>query len=307
MASFLETLDEEGRQLYVDYINSLNKWNAYIRPKSIKKLNDYLDSKGKWYNKYDYLDQQYSTFSEKVIKIDSKTLSAKYKKLSLLLHPDKFRNSHSTELFALINKFYGDGNGFMINMIDAISQYILEETDNPDVDNIIENIIENIIINLNNPDIKNIITRKIGNDTVNDTNAQDVFNMLISKSEDISNFGNSNGNSNGNVDSKNGNKCSTEDISNNEKFIASATYSFCKGDVSTIEYINATFLTEEELIEKIKNSNTYEKDFVVFCSEKYCSNENILRATCELISKINENLKKDNQEIREAIQKLSTK
>ena len=47
MASFLEALDDEGRQLYVDYINSLNKWNAYIRPKSIKKLNDYLDSKGK--------------------------------------------------------------------------------------------------------------------------------------------------------------------------------------------------------------------------------------------------------------------
>jgi len=301
MASFLETLDEEGRQLYADYINSLNKWNAYIRPKAIKKFNDYLDSKGKWYNKYDYLDQQYSKFAEKVIKIDSKTLSAKYKKLSLLLHPDKFRNSHSTELFALINKFYGDGNGFMITMIDAISQYILEETDNPDVDNIIEN----IIINLNNPDIQNIITRKIGNDTVNDTNAQDVFNMLISNLEDIANFGNGKGN--GDSDSKNGNQCSTEDISNNEKFMTSTIYSFYKGSASTIGCINDMFLTEEELIEKIKNSNTYEKDFVVFCSEKYCSNENILRATCEWLSKINENLQKENQEIREAIQKLSTK
>ena len=67
------------------------------------------------------------------------------------------------------------------------------------------------------------------------------------------------------------------------------------------------FLTEEELIEKIKNANTYEKSFVNFCAERYASNGNILRATCEWLSRINENLQKENQEMREAIQKLSTK
>ena len=301
MASIIETLDDEGQQLYTDYITSLNKWNEYIRPKAIKKLNDYLDSKGKLYDKYEYLSQQYNTSAEKVVNVDNKELSAKYKKLSLLLHPDKFRNSHSTELFALINKFYGNGNGFMINMIDAISQYILEESYNPYPDNPdVENIVENIIINLNNPDIENIISRNIGKDTVNDTNAHDVFNILISNSKDISNFGNGNG------DSKNESECSSDDISNNEQFMLSTAYCFYKGNASTVNCINNMFLTEEELIEKIKNANAYEKNFVSFCAERYSSNENILRATCEWLSKINENLKKENQEMREAIAKLST-
>jgi hypothetical protein len=299
MASFLEALDDEGRQLYKDYIASLTKWIAYMRPKAIKKLNDYLDSKGKLYNKYEYLSKEYNTSAEKVVNVNNKELNAKYKKLSLLLHPDKFRNSHSTELFALINKFYCNGNGFMINMIDAISQYILEETNNPDV----ENIIGNIIINLENPDIENIIIRNIGKDIVNDTNAHDVFNMLISKSEDIANFGNGNGNDG----SKNRSECSSDDISNNEKFIFSTEYIFYKGNASTVKCINDMFLTEEELIEKIKNANTYEKSFVNFCAERYASNGNILRATCEWLSKINENLKKENQEMQKAIQKLSTK
>ena len=65
MSAFLKTLDDEGRQLYTDYITSLNKWIAYMRPKAIKKLNDYLDSKGKLYDRYEYLYQQCNTSAEK--------------------------------------------------------------------------------------------------------------------------------------------------------------------------------------------------------------------------------------------------
>ena len=42
--SFLDTLDEEGKKIYNDYITHRNKWFNYIRPKAIKKMNDYFDT-----------------------------------------------------------------------------------------------------------------------------------------------------------------------------------------------------------------------------------------------------------------------
>ena len=104
--SFLDTLDAEGKQLYNDYIIHCNKWINYIRPKAIRKLNDYLDTNKKTFNKYEYLNQKYSDsqYSKKPNKEPSKDITAKYKKLSLLFHPDKYSNSRSTEFFSLINK-----------------------------------------------------------------------------------------------------------------------------------------------------------------------------------------------------------
>jgi hypothetical protein len=141
--SFLNTLDEDGKEIYRDYITHCNKWVNYIKPKAIKKMNDYLDSTKKQFYKYEYLTFKYNNNSyidtETFIKPHkcSLTLMQKFKKLSLLFHPDKFNNLHSTELFALINLFYKENNEFMINIIDTIAQYVLE------LDNL-ENIINNL-------------------------------------------------------------------------------------------------------------------------------------------------------------------
>ena len=41
--AFLDSLDNKGKQLYIEYIKSRNKWIDYIRPKAHKKFIDYLN------------------------------------------------------------------------------------------------------------------------------------------------------------------------------------------------------------------------------------------------------------------------
>lgn len=298
--SFLDTLDAEGKQLYNDYIIHCNKWINYIRPKAIRKLNDYLDTNKKTFNKYEYLTKQYydSQHTRKANKEPSKDITAKYKKLSLLFHPDKYSNSRSTEFFSLINKIYSDNNAVLINAIDTAAHLILE------LDNL-----ENIIANLDELNINNItrkitsnITNTLKNAENNSNDANSIFSILNS---------NWNGNCNGNLndnENENENSCSSNnqfgiDEKNNdnvEDFLNSTAYSFYKDNKTTIDYINEQFITEEQLIEKIRNASKYERDFIYFCGERYRDNKNIMIALCEWIMKENEELKKEHSKLSKA-------
>jgi len=124
-------LDEEGLKLYNDYIKARNKWINYIRPKAIQKLNIYIDEKQKNYYKYEYLNHKYNTASTTMNsnQIQDKETQAKFKKLSLLFHPDKFNNLLATEFFILIKDFYSKNNEIIINTINDIAHEILELND----------------------------------------------------------------------------------------------------------------------------------------------------------------------------------
>jgi len=303
--SFLDTLDAEGKQLYNDYIIHCNKWINYIRPKAIRKINDYLDTNKKTFNKYEYLTKQFSDRqhsrkdSKEPNKEPSKDITAKYKKLSLLFHPDKYSNSRSTEFFSLINKIYSDNNAVLINAIDTIAHLILE------LDNL-----ENIITNLDSNNITNI-TRKITRNST--SNCTRNTNNIVNNAENDSNYANtifsilnSNGNGNGNEnENENENSCCSDnqfeiDKKNNnnlEDFLNSTVYSFYRDNKSTIDLINDQFITEEELIEKIRNASKYERDFIDFCGERYRDNKNIMLALCEWLMKENEELKKEHAKL----------
>lgn len=297
--SFLDTLDAEGKQLYNDYIIQCNKWINYIRPKAIRKLNDYLDTNKKTFNKYEYLNKQYfdSQHTKKANKEPSKDITAKYKKLSLLFHPDKYSNSRSTEFFALINKIYSDNNAVLINAIDTAAHLILELNN---LENIITNLDSNNITNITRKITSNItsnITNTLKNAENNSNNANTIFTIL-----------NSNGNVNLNLnlnENLNENSCSSDnqfeiDKKNNdnaEDFLNSTIYSFYKDNKTTIDYINEQFITEEQLIEKIRNASKYERDFIDFCGERYQDNKNIMVALCEWIMNENEELRKEHAKI----------
>jgi hypothetical protein len=272
----LDNLDEEGHTLYNDYENSLNKWCSYIRTKTIIYLNNYLESKGKLFDKNEFYTATYSKYINNNINtniINNKDFTAKYKKLSLLLHPDKFNNPKSTELFALVNKFYNDGNEYIINLIDNVSQYILEIDD-----------LTNIIENLNNTNIKKMLTQNEDTKTL--------FNILNNNLKNININVNCEPNSNSNK---------------NEEFISSIQYKFYIGCQNTINYINNTFITENELIDKIKNTPIYENELINFYQKKYGHNSNILIACTEWFMKSREHLKKENEELRNKITKLNNK
>lgn len=294
--SFLDTLDAEGKQLYNDYIIHCNKWINYIRPKAIRKLNDYLDTNKKTFNQYEYLTKQYSDsqHTRKVNKEPSKDITAKYKKLSLLFHPDKYSNSRSTEFFSLINKIYSDNNVVLINAIDTVAHLILE-LDN--LENIIANLDDNNNTNITRKITSNI-TNTLKNAENNSNNANTIFTIL-----------NSNGNLNVNLNlNENENSCSSDnqfeiDKKNNdnaEDFLNSTFYSFYKDNKTTIDYINEQFITEEQLIEKIRNASKYERDFIDFCGERYQDNKNIMVALCEWLMKENEELKKEHSKLSKA-------
>ena len=285
MSSFNDILDEEGQRIYNDYISALNKWVQYIRPKANKHISEYLESTGKKYDKYEYM---YSTMkevseNEPKTKYDintTKILTAKYKKLSLLFHPDKFIHQQNTEFFALINKFYNDGNDYIIGLIDAIAQYILEDEK---LDNSIT--IPNIIINLEYIAKEN---KKLVIDNEDDIKLAysmlcqqpDIFNKSSYFNENINVF-----------------DC--------ESFLETPTYKFYKGCSDTINYVNEVFITEKDIIDKINSTSCYEINFITFCYTRYAYNENILQAIKEWYARINEEIKKENQELKDQLAKLA--
>lgn len=284
--SFIDSLDEEGKQLYNNYIIHCNRWINYIRPKAIKKLNDYLDTSKKTFYQYEYINYSVIQDTIKVNKEPSKDITAKYKKLSLLFHPDKYNNSHSTEFFSLINKIYSDNNEVLINAIDTVAHLILE------LDNL-----KNIIANLDDLNITNI-TQNITNVVMNSKNTNDanyantIFTILNSNLSDTLK-----------QQTNTENICNThEDF--DENFLNSTYYTFYKNNEHTIKYINETFITEEELIKKITNASIYKVNFINFCGERYVDNKNILTAVCEWKMKENAELSKENEKMREMIKIL---
>jgi len=288
--AFLDSLDEEGKQLYSDYIKYRNKWIDYVRPKALKKLNDYLNSNNKDFDKYEYLNINIADIcSDK--KKSSKENTAKYKKLSLLFHPDKFNKPQelSTAFFALINKFHSANNDTLINTIDTISHLILE------IDNLDSlDYLKNIIRNLNNPDITNILKKKLKTKMADKTEANvayDIFEILISSNP-----------LNDNANDK------PEPLNNSiyEEFIDSIMYSFYKDKQSSIDYINDKFITEAQLIEKIEKHSVFNTDFIIFCAQRYRDNKNIMVAIHKLGEQLKDKLIKENAKMREQINNLKT-
>ena len=282
--SFLDTLDEEGKQLYNNYITHRDKWINYIKPKAFSKINSYLDTNKRIFDQYEYLNINGGiSFSYSVNKEPDKNIRAKYKKISLLFHPDKYNNASSTQFFSIINKIYADNNEILINAIDSVAHLILE------LDNL-----ENIITNLTNLDnITTILKIKIKNNG----DANEIFEVL---------------NSNGNV-----NKCSNEncnekseidnqELYSDEEFLNSTIYGFYKDNKNSVNYINEKFITEEQFIEKIKKADKYQTEFINFCAERYRDNENIMIALCEYKMKENAELVKTNEKLKEKLkQKLN--
>lgn len=278
--SFLDNLDEEGKQIYRDYIIHCNKWVNYIMPKANKKMNDYFDTTQKKFYKYEYLTFEYNYTYIDINCSNNKctpALIAKYKKLCLLFHPDKFNNSYNTLFFVLINSFYKENNEFMINIIDTIAQYVLE------LDNL-----ENIINNLDK-----ILTSKnnITNVLKHITDANELFAIL--NSTDILAY-----NTDAGADNV---QNMTEQDADINKFLSSTVYSFYKGNKTTVDYINDNYITEEQVIEIIKNCTKLDKKIIDFYKEKYeHSNMNIRIAVYEWL---NNELKKENEILRERLEK----
>ena len=276
--SFLDALDEEGKQLYNNYIIHRDIWINYIKPKTITKLNNYLNTNKKFFDQYEYMNIKYD-MSYSFNKEPNKNIRAKYKKLSLLFHPDKYNNASSTKFISIINKIYSDNNEILLNAIDFIAHLILE------LDNI-----DNIITNLTNLDnITNILNIKIQNN--GDVN--EIFAIL---------------NSNDNA-----NKCSNEncdeksELHNAENFLTSSLYGFYKNQKTSVDCINDTFITEEQIIEKIRKATTYQSEFINFCGERYQDNKNIMIALCEYKMKENAELVKENEKLVKENERLKKK
>lgn len=284
----MDTLDPEGLVLYQAYIKARDDWVAYIRPKAIQKLNDYLSSTGKKYYKYEYLHhKQYEyladareLFSKERPK--SKELEAKYKKLCILYHPDKFQHSSSGDLFCTIRKFYDDEDEVMLDVLDSIAYIILGKPPELTLGNIIANL-KNVNITNHIKELKNFNNSGGGYKC----DARELFEILnSSKPEEIAKLSN-------HVES-----------SSNPDFLDTNAYKFFIDDKNMIKYIHELFITESELINDLYSLSEYDDSLLQFCMERYRDNENILRAGTDIQIKRNEKLQKENARLREQIDKI---
>jgi hypothetical protein len=115
----------EEKKLYDEYITSYKKWVQYIELKIKYKHSELLSKNNKKYYKYEYLNTYITDIiNENNIDTQSTESKLKYKKLSLLFHPDKF--STTTSIFSFINKH--KYNIQILEIIDSISDKILDKT-----------------------------------------------------------------------------------------------------------------------------------------------------------------------------------
>lgn len=267
--SFLSNLDEEGKQIYNDYILHIDKWVKYIKPISKTTLNTYIVENKKYYNQNEYLYFMYREVinDTNLNKEHTPELNGKYKKLCLLFHPDKFKNPLNNEFFMLIKKFYIENNCIVINLIDIIAHFILELDD-----------LQNIINNLNNlNNYKNIELLR------NNTNPDYIFSIL-------------NNSSNSNC----------QEFKNEEDeyttFLNSTEYLFYTNNTSAINYINDTYLDEIQFIEKINKCTQSDINFIKFSIDRYKSNENIMIALYQCLEKLNLQIKTENDNLKSLLQ-----
>ena len=205
---------------------------------------------------------------------------AKYKKLCILFHPDKFYHPSSGELFYLLKKWFNIGNSYLINILDQISHFILEVS--------VEDTLANLLTNLNNAEIENIIKCNC----LDMRDAITIFNLLNMEPNKLW------------VSSKN-DKTSNSDI-NVENFINTTEYQFFMNEENAKYNIDNLFLTEEELIEEIRDRGKYDDNFIFFYWERYKDNENILRVLVELMLNKNEKLKQENEELQTRTARIET-
>jgi len=278
----MESLDQTGRLLYDSYIKARDAWVSYIRPQAITRLNSYLSSTGRHYYKYEYYtDTTHGYMKDKPVptKPKSQDMVAKYKKLCILFHPDKFNHPSSTGLFHLLKKWFDSNNSEMLDILDRIAHFILEIPPS--------NELHNLLANLENPDILDIVK----------SNCRDmedaicIFDLLNSDITKLSSICNTNNTSNENMKPEN--------------FINTNAYKFFMNEESIRLEIDEQALNEGELIEYIKQQGKYDDAFLFFYGERYRDNENILRTVAELQLQRNEELKKENERLRSQINLLS--
>jgi hypothetical protein len=275
--SWLDLLDDEGKQLYNDYITATKKWVQYISPKADANFNTYINTTKKLYNKYSYLTEQYLQISENInctSSIQSKDLTAKYKKLSLLFHPDKYHNANNSKMFILIHQFYSNNNEIIINIIDTISHIILD-TEN----------IDNLVTNLENSNITEIL------ESYDKNNHTELFRLL------------NNPNLIANTSDSKETKTISDDIYT--EYIFSENYKFYKQCKQTKKYIDSAYITEDEFITLIKETPYYNEDFIKYCINLYSNIPNIFSAISEWYKKENERLRQEKTTMEEKIKKTN--
>lgn len=270
--------DKTAAKLYHEYCQACNKWTKYIRPVAIKAFNDYLDKNGKIYNHSEYYTYIYNEYNhngnDKPGENANPELLAKYKKLCLLFHPDKLNNSSSNDFFSIITKLYKNGEIIIIKAIDITSELILELPD-----------IKPIITTLNN-------YSKYINQLTQLVNSNAPANVILEVLQGVNT-------STGNLEE--------EDIENeneNEEFLSSTIYNFYKGSKNTINYINETFITDDQMIEKIKTTTISNESFIKYCVARYRDSENILLACKEWLEKQNDKIRSENADLRNKIENI---
>lgn len=175
---------DEGKKLYEEYIESYKAWIQYIEMKIKYKQSEFLIKNNKKYYKYDYLSM-YNNITNLDLKSSTESAESKlkYKKLSLLFHPDKFNITSS--VFSFINK--NKSNIKILELIDSISDNILDKT-KEEIDIIIakldnEKFINNII-NLKNVENKNYWNLiNTTNEIIEDKYTEDYLNCITQSTD----------------------------------------------------------------------------------------------------------------------------
>jgi len=242
----METLDPSGQLLYDSYIKARDAWISYIRPLAITKLNNYLSDTSRKYYKYAFYTTTANGFmKDKSIpaKLKSQDMVAKYKKLCILFHPDKFSHPSSSDLFCLVKKWFDSNNSEMLDILDCIAHIVLEMSSTPTPPPTPTDNLANMLVNLANPNILATIKSKYPN--MGD--ARCIFNVLATDSNTLGTSATNNiryGNINENM--------------KQEHFINTNTYMFFMDEANTKSSINAQFLTETEIIDYIKEQGKYD-------------------------------------------------
>jgi hypothetical protein len=288
----MESLDQTGRDLYTAYVKARDAWISYITPQAITRLNSYLSSTGRHYYKYEYYADTHGYMKDNPVpaKPKSRDMDAKYKKLCILFHPDKFNHPSSTELFHILKKWFDAGNLEMLDILDRIAHFILEIPPSHEL------YFTNMLVNLANPDLLHLVKSNCRD--VEDAIA--IFDLLNTDPNKLSSSSNTNNTSN---DNDNGN---IHKDMKPENFINTNAYKFFMNEESIRLEIEEIALTEAELIDYIKQQGKYDDGILAFYGERYRDNENILRAITEMQMLKNEELKKENERLRAKLSKMHT-
>jgi hypothetical protein len=123
----MSNLDEEGTKIYTEYIDAYKKWVKYSETKILYAQSEYLNKTNRKYDRYGYLNLYSSDIDDYITKDKIKETpetKLKYKKLSLLFHPDKFLETDS--VFTFIVKSKSDIK--ILNLIDTLSDNFMDKS-----------------------------------------------------------------------------------------------------------------------------------------------------------------------------------